>query len=128
MECPVGKYKLGIPVIDDQHQALAALTTRLMENPSEKFSGMDNAELIHELALLTDLHFKTEELYMRSIQLPSIELQKHVAAHQRILNNLSSLSTNAGNLELLTIGDVIPKFAHWFSGHLIDYDYSLKKY
>jgi hypothetical protein len=38
------------------------------------------------------------------------------------------LSTNAGQMEHLTVGNVIPKFAHWFLDHLIDYDYSLKRY
>lgn len=128
LECPVRKYRLGIPIIDDQHYALVGLARKLMERPSEKLSDAENIELIAELTALTHLHFMTEEIYMQSIQVPPLELKKHQAEHKQILDRLTGLSTNAGKFETLTTADIIPQFARWFSGHLIDYDYSLKKY
>jgi hemerythrin-like metal-binding protein len=128
IDCPISKFKLGVSVIDDQHQALAALAQRLMENPSVKFSDQDNAELVTQLAALTALHFKTEEIYMRSIQLPPLELKKHMAEHQRIVDSLFLLSESTGHVEQLTTADLKPKFTHWFTNHLIDYDYSLKRF
>jgi hemerythrin-like metal-binding protein len=128
IDCPIRQYKLGVPIIDDQHYALVGLARRLMECPSAAFSDAENVELVTQLAILTGLHFKTEEIYMWSIQVPPVEMQNHMAAHKRILDSLTRLSVHAGQFEHLTIGDVIPKFVHWFSDHLIDYDYSLKRY
>ena len=126
--CPISQYRVGVAVIDEQHQALSTLAQHLLESPSECFTDDENVELLAELVALTNLHFKTEEIYMRSIQLPPLEQQRHEAEHQGILGKLSALKENAKDMAHLKTSDVVPYFAKWFKDHLIDYDYSLKRY
>jgi hemerythrin-like metal-binding protein len=127
-DCPTGQYRTGIRIIDEQHEALTALTKRLWENASEKITYQENMVILRELAALTALHFDTEEVYMECIQLPPLELEKHKAQHKQILSRLFALCDNAEELSHYTIADLMPKFALWFKDHLIDYDYSLKQY
>jgi len=127
-ECPIKKHKTGVQVIDDQHEALAVLARRLMENSAEKFSNRENAELVSELAALTALHFDTEEIYMQCIQLPPLEMERHKAEHRRILGRLFAISTHVEDLDQIKTSEVMPQFVRWFSDHLIDYDYTLKRF
>jgi hemerythrin-like metal-binding protein len=127
-DCPMAQYQTGIRIIDEQHEALSALSKMLLENASEKITYQENAVILSELAALTALHFDTEEIYMECIQLPPLELEKHKAQHKQILSRLFALCDNAEELSHYTIADLMPKFALWFKDHLIDYDYSLKQY
>lgn len=125
--CPLSVHEVGIPVIDLQHRTLARMAKSLVQHPESRLDDHDSKEFLAELVSLTDIHFRTEEIYMRSIQLPPGELQRHISEHQRILKSLLSLSENAGELQA-TASSLVPQLFRWFSDHLIDYDYSLKKF
>jgi hemerythrin-like metal-binding protein len=125
-DCPIHAYQLGVEVIDEQHAALARLTGFLAGDPGAKLCASGNPEVLAELASLAELHFKTEEIYMRHIAMPRGELAAHVAAHRSILDTLHKLGANAAEMEQLTVGDILPKFSRWFAGHLIDFDYAMK--
>ncbi len=117
-------YRIGIRIVDTQHDALFDAFARLKRSPSGE--AVSDA-----LSLLDDLirqHFHTEEIVMRGLGLPEAMYQAHVEAHQRILEELADLHWRSMFGEAWTIDEVVSLVARWVVDHLAEFDLALRPF
>lgn len=116
--------RIGIPVIDAQHEGLFDTFSRLQQSKSDDVLSEVLTKLGHQIRH----HFYTEEALMIGMGLPAEMLQEHVAAHEAILEEIADLHWQAMNGKKKTLDEVIPTVAGWVVRHLAEYDMSLKPY
>jgi hemerythrin len=112
----------GILEIDEQHRALFARATRLVEAIEGKRAADEVAEAIRFLIGYVREHFGAEEALMRQHGYP--ELEAHAAIHRRIVHRLDELvaayRTHGGSEGL--VGDLEAMMRGWVSLHIGEKD------
>jgi hemerythrin-like metal-binding protein len=75
-------YSVHFKVIDDQHQGLVKMTNELLEACNRGGAAADSAfmKTIHSAVEYAQVHFYTEEKYMKQANYP--ELEAHQAEHK----------------------------------------------
>lgn len=73
-------YAIGVKEIDEQHQELFELLTKLQEAIPKKNAAEEVLEVLTTLAIYTKVHFTTEEKLMDKIGYPYLEKQKRLHA------------------------------------------------
>lgn len=117
-------YRIGIRIVDTQHDGLFDAFARLKRSHSGE--AVSDA-----LSLLDDLirqHFHTEEIVMRDLGLPEAMYQAHVEAHQRILEELADLHWRSMFGDAWTIDEVVSLVAGWVVDHLAEFDLALRPF
>ena len=82
------KYKTGIKKIDEQHQKLFDIIEQLKYSVTKK----DMIDIMKNLKMYSEYHFKTEEEYF--IGLGFKKAESHIRSHN-ILNNLQNVAKKA---------------------------------
>lgn len=82
--------KMGVTIIDEQHQSLFMIVNKL-----EKFEGTRECfkEILVELQTYVSMHFSTEEEYMLYMNYP--DYQKHKACHEKFITDYKLTLKNA---------------------------------
>jgi hemerythrin len=81
-----------------------------------------------EITSAVELHFDTEEAYMRKICLPQSSYSRHVGEHEKILDALYRIGAHAADLKSVGVADLLGYLRRWFGGHLMDSDFEIKRY
>jgi len=58
---------LGLPAIDEQHKAIAAICEKLMKNPDESAHSEYSVDCLIDLGKILALHFEVEEAHMQQL-------------------------------------------------------------
>jgi hemerythrin len=106
---------LGVPLMDDAHQALAQQITALRQTP-------ENGAFDSALARLTDsleADFRAEEQIMEAIDYPAI--RSHREQHARVLATLHGLADGDHGARRRAVELLLP----WFHVHLETADTAL---
>lgn len=120
--------RVGIQVIDDQHDALCRLTSRLLEHPEALANNVVVVDVLTDLGKFLILHFKTEEGYMRQLNLPAEEIEAHVRAHSEILEQYAELNMAIAEGKRHTANEVFELTRDWLEAHLHEFDKRLADY
>jgi hemerythrin-like metal-binding protein len=126
--CALCATPLGIPVLDQQHALLTGLAKVLLRDPAGTLQASHVKELLAEITSAVELHFDTEEAYMRKVGLPQSSYTRHVGEHEKILEALSRISAHAADLKTVGVADLLGYLRRWFGGHLMDSDFEIKRY
>lgn len=108
------EMSLGIPPIDDAHQALVEQIVRLQAAPDDSF----DAGLLALTACL-EADFRAEEEMMEAIDYPAI--RSHREQHARVLGTLHGLAAQALDARRRAVDLLLP----WFHLHLETADTAL---
>jgi len=117
-------YRIGIPIVDTQHEGLFDAFDRLKRSKD----GEAVSDAISFLDGLIRDHFTTEEQEMRRLKLPDEMYRAHVAAHQRILEELAELHWRSMFGDAWTIDEVVGLVAEWVVEHLGLFDIAIKPF
>jgi hemerythrin len=121
--------KLGIAVLDGQHQEIAALVDVLLQNPTKQLNSELGASFLGDLQKLFALHFDTEELVMLRGNLPVAELEKHKAVHQAILEKMAQLNFDLAFSKIdMSFRELYALIEDAVVDHVIEFDLTLKPY
>ena len=96
----------GVPQIDAQHRAIAALVAQV----EEAISDGERERAVHlvvELEAEVTAHFATEERLMQGIDFPAAA--RHMAAHRHFLAGLRN------NAEAMRAGSITPALLRWLT-------------
>ncbi|MDO5574640.1 MAG: hemerythrin family protein [bacterium] len=118
------EYKIGVPLIDEEHTHLFELVEEAyqllkQEFLVEKYDQIMN--LLLELKAYTIHHFSDEEAYMESIDYPALFIQK--AQHKAFVEKLEDLD----NMDLdkeqdKVIEDLLAFLTDWLVNHIMKVD------
>jgi len=112
------KYKLGIDIIDKQHEQIFKIINKLMDK------NCDMSEIIKELKDYSIYHFDTEEKYFESINFKNAE--NHVNLHNIFIQTINYYSENSDKLNKKKIYSFLQS---WIKNHILieDKKYTLKE-
>ncbi|MBP2653302.1 MAG: iron-binding protein, hemerythrin [Firmicutes bacterium] len=118
------EYRLGIEIIDEQHQRLMDIADRasaLLRNEliTDKYDKI--VDILQELKDYTIYHFASEEDYMKNIGYG--KLLSHKVEHDDFVAKISNIDLskidNNQNLYLLELLDFVAK---WIGSHILKTD------
>jgi len=113
---PEDNLKLGIPVIDSQHETMISLVNLIHET---MLQGADKAALDGLLSRLlehTQTHFAYEEELMSRYNYPGYEA--HKSEHNRLMQHLIDLAERYSNGKLLLSFAVALELKGWAAVHI----------
>ena len=117
--------KTGINIIDEQHQELIVMLNRFgrFRCGRECFD-----EAFAELKDYVNIHFKTEEDYMISLNYP--EYETHKACHDEFIDIIAGFQKKTEQVENgHGLGEeIIEKAGNWLINHYTKEDVELAKY
>lgn len=122
-------YVIGIPVIDEQHAQLFFLANRLLDRPEAMAHEEHVVDILTDLGKFLILHFQTEESLMRKIEgMPADELDRHIQAHNRIIDEYASLNLAAVRRKQHTARDIFRQVKEWVGDHFHACDAKIRDY
>lgn len=115
------EYKVGVEIIDRQHQRLIGVLSRLHEARERGTLTHDLLKtVIQDLETYVSRHFVTEEELMEIYGYPGLEGQKR--AHQEFANKVKELRVLVmeGDLTVMTV--IFRILETWLENHIIKED------
>jgi len=122
-------YRVGIEVIDQQHQKLfeiAAGAYNLLKNEfiEDKYDKI--VDILEELKAYTIFHFETEEAYMEEIGYK--KLFSHKVYHEEFINEITSVDLKKVDDDqegyILSILELV---VNWIDDHILNKDMLIVK-
>lgn len=118
---------VGHAVIDEQHKAIAQLGDRILRDPALPLSSDAGSCFLHDFYRLVALHFETEEIAMRRMQLDPEQLKAHFDEHSRLLDLIVSYSVDfSRSREMKTVGDITQDLFGVIIDHVVNFDLALR--
>lgn len=119
---------IGHGVIDEQHKAIAQLGDRMLREPALPLSSDAGSCFLHDFYRLVALHFDTEEIAMRRMQLAPEVLKAHFDEHSRLLDQIVSYSVDfSRNRQIRTVGDITQDLFGVIIDHVVNFDLTLRQ-
>jgi len=120
------EMQIGVASIDSEHFRLVSLLDRLIYDPSPTTARFSEAfRLLGEEIVA---HFTNEERILRSCGMPMVEVDAHVEAHNRILDEYALLDVDMIDNSYGEAWDVSRMIRSWILDHLVEYDLKICKY
>jgi len=118
------EYKLGVLLIDEEHEKLFNIGERAYLLLKDKYS-IDKYDkivsIIEELASYTVIHFRDEENYMRQISYKGLQAQ--IEEHEKFVHTINNLDLRKIDQDQDEyIMDILNFVAKWLVGHIIEKD------
>lgn len=119
-------YRIGVDVIDQQHQGLFDIGNRFYDAWRQRVRGAVLRRIFDELLEYTSFHFAEEERLMQQIDYPS--LQQHRANHEELVDLVnhyrSQLKVGRAGAERQALEFV----RTWLRAHVLDADKKIGLY
>jgi hemerythrin len=109
-------YKIGLKKIDDQHKELFDMFNKLDLAVSRNESKEVIDEVIDFLIKYCDVHFKTEEAYLKKYNYPLYE--EHKAIHDKFIEEVNQMNVHYRNGSLTITNEVQSKLYKWLLTHI----------
>jgi hemerythrin len=119
---------IGLPAIDEQHALLCSLANRLLDHPEALACDELVVDILTDLGKFLILHFKTEEAMMRQLGMPQDEYERHVRAHNVIIDEYAELNLAAVRGKHHTAAEIFSLVKQWVGDHLHTIDAKIKDY
>lgn len=120
-------YKVGIRKMDEQHRALFAAVGRLYKLLLQHGDIEEIDRAYSELIRLAQIHFKTEEAFMRNRNYPDYRCHKEM--HEALLTQVGDLHAAERELHSLDVRrrweerlETADFLSAWLVEHIIDED------
>jgi hemerythrin len=123
---------LGIPELDDQHQALFDMLGRIDAVSPDMYRQLDDDETDEMLDIMNDLkdsamqHFSFEENLMDEADYPGLDDQQD--AHERFLDDLTRVEAELMNGTSVPLVKIHGFLADWFDEHIREKDLHFAKF
>lgn len=113
----------GIPVVDEQHQALAACADKILKGQDVPLNSEVGVDFLTEMTRLLLEHFSTEESILDSSSLSKQVRDAHIAAYTNIIEAVTSLNCSyASDAPTVMVSEIAPLIRTMVINHVIEYD------
>ena len=116
-------YRVGINVIDSEHQALFDL----INDFHDKYAGGDThgqlLGVLNRLVAYAEAHFQHEETLMREIGYP--HLAEHQQMHEQLYSSIFALNEKLSQHGATMNADTLRFLKTWITGHILQEDLSI---
>jgi len=116
------EYDLGIPIIDEQHRGVVAIINSLYYGTQSKNIKNIISPTIGMLRCYADIHFQTEEYYLKIIDYPGAA--NHLLLHQEYTSKLAEIERESSiDRDPHQLMGFLKK---WWLGHICEEDMLFK--
>jgi hemerythrin-like metal-binding protein len=109
---------IGLPLIDQEHNALIAQFNRLLENPPGETTSESFSEVLSCLGPQISTHFDNEESILKTSGMPADQVADHVHAHTVILEQYAQMNCDLMEGRALAWPDALRMVKGWIIDHL----------
>ena len=123
---------LGIPELDEQHEALLGMLGRIGAVSPDMYSQLDDGETDEVLDIMNDVrdlamqHFSFEENLMDEADYPGLDDQQD--AHERFLDDITRLEAELMNGTSVPPVKIHGFLADWFADHIREMDFPFAEF
>lgn len=114
------KYSVGVKEIDKQHKYFVNLIDELYQAMNENRAPEILNNFFDKLAKYAELHFSTEEKYMK--RFGCLGTQEHIAEHDKMRKHIVDLKRKINTDKIALSFDLIDFLEDWLTGHISRYD------
>ncbi|TXH17563.1 MAG: hypothetical protein E6R00_04415 [Gammaproteobacteria bacterium] len=99
----------------------------MLREPTLPLSSDAGSCFLHDFYRLVALHFETEEIAMRRMQLAPDALKAHFDEHSRLLEQIVSYSVDfSRSRQIRTVGDITQDLFGVIIDHVVNFDLALR--
>lgn len=126
------KYKIGVPLIDAQHEELFARVTTFVETLRSDKAWDEKVNSVNDtLGFMKDYvvtHFRDEEAYQEEIGYPGLD--EHRKTHQDMVSYVGSISEQyeQNGYKEITMQQFAGKLVTWLVNHVVADDQKIADY
>lgn len=120
-------YEIGIPKIDEQHKHLFELLKTISESPLHE-RGLLLKGYIEDLLDYANYHFRDEEKYWESINLPSEIIKHHKQEHKKYIVEINNIIKNSFGVGMAMSAETIEFLKTWIIDHILGEDQESARY
>ena len=122
------EIKIGDSRIDEEHQELLLHLKHIAGNP-QAFNDFETfAKALTQIGFELQKHFDSEELLLRNSRMPKDELEKHLKAHEEILEQFIELNLEITEHKETLVPTALRKIESWIIGHMLSFDSRIQGY
>ena len=116
--------RLGVEVVDRQHERLIGIINRLYEATMEGRGAEVISEIIDELIIYTATHFRMEEQYFAQFEYPDAEEHKreHDALIEKVTAFTNDFETAPANSRSELAQELLQFLQIWWRYHMMETD------
>jgi hemerythrin-like metal-binding protein len=119
---------IGLPAIDEQHKAIAAIVDKLMKDPEESLHSEFTIENLTDLGRILEMHFAVEEAYMQRLGMTRDEFEAHRQRHFEIVQQYVDMNIASYKIRDMKIKDIAQQIMGLAIDHVVEYDLNIRKY
>jgi hemerythrin len=119
-------YDIGVKEIDNQHRGLFDIIDKLFGSRKYDSEGKYFSLTLIKFYEYAQIHFSTEERYMRETQYPRYTEHQH--EHEQFITQVSKLILDVENKEPEIENKVLTFLKEWYLAHILGTDRNLEKW
>lgn len=119
-------YNIGVKEIDNQHRGLFDLISKLFNSRSYEPDGKYFFLTLNKFVEYAQVHFTTEERYMREAQYP--KLAEHQREHEVFIAQASKFIQDTENKKTDIENKTLDFLKNWYLAHILGTDRDLEKW
>ena len=127
-QSPAQSLLIGVPFIDNDHQALLELLDYLLRLEFTDPYSVLMSEVLSRLFGMLSSHFVSEEGFFTTCGMPAEDVNSHIEAHRQILEQYTRLCVDLANKKEMTVADVTRMVREWIIGHVVKHDLKMRDY
>ena len=120
------KFSVGIPKLDEQHQAIIDLINQLIELQKAPFDKMAVRSINSDLVKYGMEHLKDEEELLQEYGYP--EFLKHKHEHFLYIKKTTKYLKNTMDINEQTLSQIIDFLTDWWTHHILEEDMKYKPF
>ena len=118
--------RIGMKLIDEQHKELLGWIEKLNDQPGASVTSKSFVRAISAVKRLEQLHFETEETFMKRAGVPLDQMAGHIREHSRLLDLLVEIVTDGDDGIRKTAAEAHRAIKDQVIGHIVRYDLPLR--
>ena len=119
-------FKIGHPIIDEQHQELVKIVNKFHNEMQKRERGMLIPDILNCLIRYAELHFDEEEKILQKENFPEEYLKKHSEIHEILVKGIFCLNERFSKGEYDSLIEVEKFLTDWLVMHILNEDMKFK--
>ena len=120
--------KIGEPLIDKEHAFLIKRLEYLVDELQPPPENELFFAILSEIGFEIGKHFAHEEVIIKTLRMPDAEVQRHLHAHNEIIEQFVQLNLDLMDGQSFSRLDILRMVKAWVVGHILEYDLALRRY
>ena len=119
-------YNTGITSIDEQHQKLCHMTSKLDAAMDSDEVNQMMGQILKELVEYVKFHFTDEEKIMKNLSFP--DLERHKKLHKDLVTQVANILVDIKNGKDISALELVVFLQKWLIGHIVGEDKKIGDY